>query len=145
MLKAIALAKKAASENEIPIGAVIIKGTAVIGRGYNQVETLKDPTAHAEILAITSASNTLGNKRLIDCDLYVTKEPCIMCSGAIVNARLRNVFFGAYDQELGGCSSLYNLCNDPCQNHRCGVKGGIMDNECRALLDLFFAGLRSID
>ena len=145
MQKAIALAQKAATVDEVPIGAVILKGSTIIGRGYNQIECLKDPTAHAEILALTSACNTLGNQRLTDCDLYVTKEPCIMCSGAIVNAKIRNLYFGAYDPDFGGCSSLYNLCNDPCQTHRCGVKGGILEHDCRALLDTFFAGIRLKD
>jgi len=142
MQKAILLAQKAAENDEIPIGAIIIKNSKIIGKGFNQVRNLKDPTAHAEIIAITSACNTIENFRLTDCNLYVTKEPCVMCAGAIVNARLKNVFFGSYDPEYGACSSLYNICNDPCLNHRCGIKGGILDEKCSAILDLFFAGLR---
>ena len=127
MLYALKEAKKADKIDEVPIGAIIVKDDMIIGTGYNQMEILKDSTAHAEIIAITSAENTIGNWRLKDCDLFVTLEPCIMCSGAIINSRIRNVYFGAYDQKFGGCSSLYNLCNDPRLNHKCGVKGGILE------------------
>ena len=129
MNSAIDQATIAYEQKEVPIGSVIVSEGQIIGRGYNKVESLKDPTAHAELIAITSASSTLGNWRLIDCDLYVTLEPCIMCSGAIVNARIKNIFFGAYDSKYGAVSSMYNLCNDTRLNHQSGVKGGILENE----------------
>ena len=129
-------------QNEIPVGAIITYKGKIVGKGYNQVEGLQDATAHAEIIAITSAENTLGNWRLKDCDIYVTLEPCIMCSGAITNSRIRNIYFGAYDQKFGGCSSLYNLCNDPRMNHKCGIKGGIMEIDCNWLLNEFFQKAR---
>ena len=129
MNSAIEQAVIAYEQKEVPIGSVIVSEGKIIGRGYNKVESLKDPTAHAELIAITSASNTLGDWRLIDCDLYVTLEPCIMCSGAIVNARIKNIFFGAYDSKYGAVSSMYNLCNDTRLNHQSGVKGGILEKE----------------
>ena len=115
----------------------------VIGRGYNQIEQLQDATAHAEIIAITSAENTIENWRLKDCSIFVTLEPCIMCCGAIVNSKIKNVYFGAYDRKFGGCSSLYNLCNDPRLNHNCGVKGGIMEIDCNWILNEFFQKIRN--
>ena len=138
MNSAIEQAAIAYEQKEIPIGSVIVSEGQIIGRGYNKVESLKDPTAHAELIAITSASSTFDNWRLIDCDLYVTLEPCIMCSGAIVNARIKNIFFGAYDSKYGAVSSMYNLCNDTRLNHQSGVKGGILENECSYLLKSFF-------
>ena len=142
MKQALNLAQTAYDQNEIPIGAIVVKNGKIIGKGYNQIEKLQDATAHAEIIAITSAANTLENWRLKGCDLYVTLEPCIMCSGAIVNSRIRNVYFGAYDKQFGGCSSLYNLCNDPRLNHRCGLKGGIMEIDCNWILNEFFQKAR---
>ena len=138
MLRALKEAEAALLKKETPVGAVIVQNNKIIGRGYNQVELLKDPTAHAEILAITSAASTLGDWRLNDCDMYVTLEPCIMCSGAIVKSRLKNIFFGAYNEKDGCVSSLYNICNDPRFNHQSGVKGGILMEECSALIDIFF-------
>ena len=119
-------AKFAYSQKEVPIGAVIVYKNEIIGKGYNQIELLKDPTAHAEMIAITSAANHLQDWRLSSCDMYVTLEPCCMCAGAINKARLRNIFFGAYNQLEGCVSSKYNLCNDPTFNHQSGVKGGIL-------------------
>ena len=140
---ALNLAQTAYDQNEIPIGAIVVKDKKIIGKGYNQIERLQDATAHAEIIAITSAANTIEKWRLDDCDLYTTLEPCIMCSGAIINSRIRNVFFGAYDKNYGGCSSLYNLCNDPRLNHSCGIKGGIMEIDCNWILNEFFQKIRN--
>ena len=113
MKQALIQADKAFKLEEIPVGAVVIKEDKVIGRAYNQREQLNDPTAHAEIIAITAAANTLGDWRLNGCTLYVTKEPCSMCAGAIINARLDMIVFGCYDEAEGCCGSLYQLCGDP--------------------------------
>ena len=138
MKLAIREAMIALQSDEIPIGAVVIKDGQVIGRGYNQCEQLKDPTAHAEMIAITSASNTLSNWRLTDCELYVTKEPCPMCAGAIMNSRISYVGFGVYDEQSGCCGSLYQLCREPRFNHQSVVQGGLLEDECREFLDQFF-------
>ena len=143
MKKALLEAERAFNAKETPVGAVVVKDGAIIGRGYNQVETLKDATAHAEMVAITAAENTLGDWRLSKCNLYVTKEPCIMCCGAIINSRIDFVSFGAYDKVRGGCSSLYQLCNDPNNNHQSVVKGGILEQECSFLLKEFYSRVRS--
>ena len=135
---AIIEAYKALDIDEVPIGAVIIKNNKIIGKGYNQTENLKDPTAHAEIIAITSAVNTLGDWRLNDCEIYITKEPCPMCAGAIINARIKSVYFGAYDEKEGCCGSLYQICNDPRFKHRSTVSGGFLNYECEQLLKSFF-------
>ena len=142
MKQALNQAHIAYKQNEIPVGAIVTYKGKIVGKGYNQVEGLQDATAHAEIIAITSAENTLGNWRLKNCDIYVTLEPCIMCSGAITNSRIRNIYFGAYDQKFGGCSSLYNLCNDPRMNHKCGIKGGIMEIDSNWILNEFFQKAR---
>ena len=131
-------AKLGLKNNEIPIGAIIVKDNKIIGRGHNQVELLNDPTAHAEMIAITSAANSLNNWRLDQCDMYVTLEPCAMCAGAIVKSRLRNIFFGSYNNDEGCVSSVYNLCNDPKFNHQSGIQGGILNEECSYLLTSFF-------
>ncbi len=143
MQLAIREANIALKEDEIPIGSVVIKNGQVIGRGYNQREQLKDPTAHAEMIALTSASNTIGNWRLTDCELYVTKEPCPMCAGAIMNARISFVGFGVYDDQAGCCGSLYQLCREPRFNHQSIVQGGILEDECRELLNRFFEKRRN--
>ena len=131
-------ARKAFRNKEIPSGAIIVKDNKIIGKGYNQVELLKDATAHAEMIAITAASNTLNNWRLNDCDIYVTLEPCAMCAGAIIKSRLRNIFFGSYNNDDGCVASVYNLCNDPKFNHQSGIQGGILNEECSYLLTSFF-------
>lgn len=138
MGQAILQAQKAFEINEVPIGAIIVKDHQIVGRGYNQRERLKDPTAHAEILAITAAANTLEDWRLTDCVLYVTKEPCPMCAGAIVNSRFKMVVFGCYDEERGCCGSLYQLCGDPRLGQKIAVKGGILENESLELIQHFF-------
>ena len=142
MKKAILEAERAFNAKETPVGAIVVKDGTIIGRGYNQVETLKDATAHAEMVAITAAANTLGDWRLLKCNLYVTKEPCIMCCGAIINSRIDFIGFGAYDEARGGCSSLYQLCNDPNNNHQSVVRGGILEQECSFLLKEFYSRVR---
>ena len=142
MSQAIQQAQKAYQIDEVPIGAVIIHNNQVIGRGYNQREHLHDPTAHAEILAITAASNTLEDWRLNDCTLYVTKEPCPMCAGAIVMSRFKMVIFGCYDEEKGCCGSLYQLCGDPRLGQKIAVKGGVLEEECLELIQNFFLAKR---
>ena len=138
MGQALQQAHKAFENNEVPIGAIIVKDHQVVGRGYNQREMLKDPTAHAEILAITAAANTLEDWRLSDCVLYVTKEPCPMCAGAIVMSRLKMVVFGCYDEDKGCCGSLYQLCGDPRLGQKIAVKGGILEDESLELIQDFF-------
>ena len=120
------------------MGAIVVKNDNIIGRGYNQRERLNDPTAHAEILAITAASSTLEDWRLSDCTLYVTKEPCPMCAGAIINSRVSNLIFGAYDEEKGCCGALYQLCGDRRLDSRTAVKGGVEEDKCTAILQEFF-------
>ena len=125
-------------EGEVPVGAVVVLGGQVIGRGHNRREALSDPTAHAELLAITAAANHLGDWRLEGAEIFVTKEPCPMCAGALINARLARLVFGAWDEQAGCCGSLYQLCRDPRFNHQLEVAGGIMENECQELLQRFF-------
>ena len=144
MGQALQQAHKAFENNEIPIGAIIVKDHQVVGRGYNQREMLKDPTAHAEILAITAAANTLEDWRLSDCVLYVTKEPCPMCAGAIVMSRLKMVVFGCYDEDKGCCGSLYQLCGDPRLGQKIAVKGGILEGESLELIQDFFRTKRKV-
>lgn len=131
-------AEIAFKKGEVPVGAVVVSKGRIIGRGYNQCETLNDPTAHAEIIAVSAAANTLGNWRLNNCNLYVTKEPCAMCAGAILNARLKLVTFGCYDEKEGCCGSLYQLCGDPRFKVKVAVKGGLMAEQCQELLKEFF-------
>ena len=138
-------AEKAFELGEVPIGAVVVKKGQIIGRGYNQCESLIDPTAHAEIIAITSAANTIKDWRLKDCSLYVTKEPCPMCAGALVNARIILLGFGMYDEKEGCCGSLYQLCRDPRFKHQLTVKGGIMEDSCTLMIQEFFKKQRSED
>ncbi len=138
MKLALLQAQKAYEKDEIPVGAIVVKEGKVIGRGYNQREMLNDPTAHAEIIAITAAANTIEDWRLNDCMLYVTKEPCAMCAGAIINSRLKMVVFGCYDKEMGCCGSLYQLCGDSQLRNKTAVKGGIMEQECLSIIHDFF-------
>lgn len=135
-------AEQAFDIKEVPVGAVIMKGSHLIGRGHNQMELLTDPTAHAEIIAITAAASFLEDWRLEECTLYVTKEPCAMCAGAIINSRLEKVVFGCYDEQEGCCGSLYQICSDPRFSHKTAVKGGILENDCRSLLVNFFKSRR---
>lgn len=130
--------------DEVPIGCVVVRNRAVIGRGCNQRETLHDPTAHAEMIAITSAASAVGDWRLDDCTLYVTLEPCTMCAGAIVLARIPRVVFGASDPKGGACGTLYNILDDARLNHRAEVIGGVLADECGQILTQFFGQQRSL-
>ena len=145
MRHALAQAEKAYEAGEVPVGAVVVFNNRIIGRGYNQRERLNDPTAHAEIIAITAAANTLEDWRLNDCFLFVTKEPCPMCAGAIVNSRLKQVVFGCYDEEAGCCGSLYQLCGDPRFKTKVAVKGGVIEAECKSIIKQFFQNKRKIN
>ena len=144
MKEAIALARQAAEIGEVPVGAVVVKKSTgeIVGRGCNRRETDRSPLAHAELTAISEASARLGGWRLIDCELYVTLEPCAMCSGAIINSRIETVIFGAYDKRFGACGSVITLFDLPF-NHRPELIGGVMEEECRGLLSEFFRELRT--
>lgn len=144
MRRAIALAQQAASEDEVPVGAVIVHHGKIIGTGWNQREQLHDPTAHAEMIALTQAASHLGSWRLEECALYATLEPCPMCAGAILQARIPRVVFGAYDPKAGAVSSLYQLLQDSRLNHTCDVSGGILQMECGSLLTQFFEAKRRL-
>jgi tRNA(adenine34) deaminase len=138
MSEALKEAQRAFEEDEVPVGAVIVHKGRIISRGYNQVERLKDPTAHAEMLALTSATNFLGAKWLNEASIYVTIEPCSMCAGALVLARIRHIYYGAKDPKAGACGSVVNIADHKKLNHRIKVKGGILKEECAALLKEFF-------
>ena len=142
MKYAVIEAVKGLDDGEVPIGAIIVNGGKVIGRGYNQVETLNDATAHAEMIAITSASSTIQDWRLTDSTIFVTKEPCPMCAGAIINARISELIFGSYDDKKGCCGSLYQLCGDKRLESITAVKGGVLDEQCSAILKEFFRSKR---
>ena len=142
MQAAIEEAKKAAAIGEVPIGAVVVYQGEIIGRGHNLRETSQDATTHAEILAIQEANRNRSSWRLADADLYVTLEPCPMCSGAMIQSRINNVYFGAYDQKGGTAGTLMNLLDDSRFNHQVSVTGGVMHEECKALLQEFFIELR---
>ncbi len=131
-------ARVSAENGEVPVGAVIVRQGTVIGRAHNQVELLKDPTAHAEMIAITQASAAVGDWRLQETAVYVTKEPCPMCAGAIVLARIPLVVFGVSDPQRGGAMSVFNILNHPQLNHRPVIVSGILENECRDMLQGFF-------
>jgi tRNA(adenine34) deaminase len=137
-------AEKAYEFNEVPVGAVVVLNGNVIGKGYNQTESLKDPTAHAEIIAITAAANSIGSSRLEGASLYVTLEPCPMCAGAIVLARIKNLIFGAYDTKAGACSTLYNIVQDKRLNHQVFITPQIMEEKCSRILKSFFTNLRLV-
>jgi len=137
-------ARRAFDANEVPVGAVIVHGGRAIAAACNQREMLNDPTAHAEMLAITQAAESLGSWRLVDCTLYVTLEPCPMCAGAIVQARIPRVVYGAADPKAGACHSLFQITDDPRLNHRAGVLGGVLEEDARALLQAFFARQRAL-
>lgn len=144
MRQAIAEAKLALEHEDVPVGAVIVHEGHIIGRGHNQREQLQDPTAHAEIIALTAAARAVGSWRLIDCTMYVTLEPCVMCAGALVNARMTRLVYGATDPKAGACASLFNIVADPRLNHRVNVLAGVLAEDCAQLLRDFFAHQRSL-
>lgn len=144
MRHALEEAEQAREDNEVPIGAVIVKNGRIIAAAHNQREQLKDPTAHAEMIAITQAAASLQSWRLDDCTLYVTLEPCPMCAGAIILARIPVVVYGADDPKAGAVRSLYRLLEDPRLNHRCIVINGILAAECGAILSQFFQSQRAL-
>ena len=135
---ALYLAQQAALNDEVPVGAIVVKDGIVIGRGSNAPITLQDPTAHAEIIAMREAAQHLGNYRLVDCTLYVTLEPCAMCSGALQHARIARLVYGASDPKTGACGSVVNLMGEPKLNHHCEVLASVLAEECGAILTAFF-------
>jgi tRNA(adenine34) deaminase len=143
MDEALALARCAAARGEVPVGAVVVRGGVVIGRGGNAPIAASDPTAHAEIAALREAARTAGNYRLPGCELYVTLEPCAMCAGAIIHARIARIVFGARDPKTGACGSVIDLFAEPRLNHHATVEGGVRADECGALLSGFFAARRA--
>jgi len=145
MNEALRQAQKALGKEEVPVGAVVVRAGKIIARAFNQVEMLKDATAHAEMLAITQAEAAVGDWRLNECDLYVTKEPCAMCAGALVHVRMRRVIFGCADERGGAAGGLINLLQMPSLNHHCEITGGVMRDECATLLQTFFRARRGQD
>lgn len=142
MREALLLARRAWDAGEVPVGAVVVKSGVIIGRGYNQPITSNDPTTHAEIVAIRDAAQHLKNYRLVDCELYVTLEPCAMCVGAMLHARLKRVVFGTSDPKTGVCGSVINLPAEEKLNHHATFEGGVLSEECGAMLKAFFKSRR---
>jgi len=138
-------ARAAFEVDEVPVGAIVVHQERVIAEAHNRREMLNDPTAHAEMIAITQAAESLGNWRLTDCALYVTLEPCTMCAGAIVQARVPTVIYGATDPKAGACHTLYGIPSDERLNHRAIVLGGVLENECREILQEFFRERRKTE
>ena len=136
-------ARTAFSKNEVPVGAVVVHGETLIGKGFNQIEMMNDPTAHAEMIALTAAASSLNSKWLKGCTLYVTLEPCPMCAGAIVLSRIPTVVFGSYDPKMGACGTLYSITDDKRLNHRVHSIGGVLDAQCAELLREFFTKKRN--
>jgi tRNA(adenine34) deaminase len=143
MRAALAEARKALDEGEVPVGAVVVRDSMIVGRGHNQTERLQDATAHAEIVAVGAASSTLGTWRLDDCVLYVTLEPCLMCAGALVLARLGNLVYGAVDPKAGACGSRIDILGEPWLNHRLPATSGVLADESGGMLSAFFEMKRS--
>ena len=143
MQAALEEAQKAFEEDEVPVGAVIVAGDRVVGRGRNHKEASNDPTAHAEMAAIRQAATQLGRWRLTDCTLYVTLEPCAMCLGAMLSARIARLVFGCSDPKAGAAGTLYNLADDSRLNHRIVVDSGVLENQAAELLKTFFKNRRS--
>ena len=144
MKQALREAEKAYEQDEVPVGAVVVHKGKVIGRGYNQIERLQDPTAHAEMIAITAATNNLQSRRLEECVLYVTLEPCPMCAGAIVLSRIPTLVFATFDPKAGACGTLYNIVHDKRLNHSVHVISGVCDRESEEYLKGFFGRVRKI-
>lgn len=142
MEEALKEAKKAYEINEVPIGAVIVKDNIIIARGYNLRETKKDPTMHAEIIAIKEAAKFVGGWRLLGCTMYVTIEPCAMCAGALINSRIANLVIGAKDYKMGACGSIINIVEHEKMNHKINVTYGVMEEQCSAIIKEFFRKLR---
>jgi len=142
MKEALRQAEYALEAGEVPVGAVVVHNQLIVGRGHNQVERLQDPTAHAEIIAITAACETLGSKYLTDCTLYVTLEPCPMCAGALVHSKLSRLIYGALDAKAGADCSLFTITNDPRLNHRIASISGVMEEESSSMLRHFFSAKR---
>ncbi|HLU06648.1 MAG TPA: tRNA adenosine(34) deaminase TadA [Woeseiaceae bacterium] len=142
MREALAKATEARSAEEVPVGAVVVVGGAIAGTGHNHSISNCDPTAHAEIIAIREAAKTIGNYRIADATVYVTLEPCPMCVGAMLHARVRRLVFGAYDPKAGAAGSVIDLCSERRLNHRIEVNGGLLADECADLLQKFFASRR---
>ena len=142
MMQAFRLAETAYKKGEVPVGAVVVHENRIIGKGYNQVEMLQDSTAHAEMIAASAASSTLQNKYLEDCTLYVTLEPCPMCAGALVWSKLKRVVFGAMDEKAGSCGSVFNISSNKKLNHSVEVIQGVMEADCKFLLQEFFRSKR---
>ena len=145
MREALRQAAKADEADEVPVGAVVVRAGKIIARAYNQVELLKDATAHAEMLALTQAEAAVGDWRLTDCDLYVTKEPCAMCAGALVHVRIQRVVFGCADPRAGAAGSVINLLQLLSLNHRCEITSGVLQNDCAAILQNFFREKRDLN
>ncbi len=143
MRQALDLAQQAFEQEEVPVGAIVVFEDRIIGAGFNQRETLNDPTAHAEMLAITQAATALQSWRLLDCTLYVTLEPCPMCAGAIVQARIPRVIYGTTDPKGGACHTLFQITSDTRLNHRAATMGGVLQPECKEILQRFFARQRA--
>jgi len=143
MYTALQEAEKAGELNEVPIGAVVVYQNRIIGRGHNQIEMLKDSTAHAEMIAITAASNSLQSKFLDQCDLYVTLEPCVMCCGAILLTKMNNIFFGTHEPKFGASGSLFNILESGKYNHKPNVYSGIYADESKLLIEKFFQQKRN--
>ena len=143
MQQALECAKKAGQKDEVPVGAVIVKDNKIIAKGYNKNITLQDTTAHAEIVALRKACKKLSNYRLTDCSIYVTIEPCPMCAGALVQARIKNIFFGAKDVKAGACESVFNIANSNKLNHNINVIGGLLEQDCAKIIKQFFKNKRA--
>ncbi|HEX9614264.1 MAG TPA: tRNA adenosine(34) deaminase TadA [Bacteroidota bacterium] len=144
MKQALREAEKAYEQGEVPVGAVVVREGKIIGRGYNQIELLQDPTAHAEMIALTAAANHLKSRRLEQCTLYVTLEPCPMCAGAVVLSRIPTLVFGASDPKAGACGTLMNIPEDKRLNHNPHIIAGVCDRESEELLKGFFGRVRSV-
>lgn len=142
MKEALIEARKAYDLGEIPIGAVVVRDGQVIARGHNLTETTKDPTAHAEMIAIREAARVLGGWRLVGCSMYVTVEPCSMCTGAMIWSRIENLYIGTMDPKAGACGSVFNIAEEDRLNHRINVERGILEEECRSIMKEFFKELR---